>query len=124
MEHTLLLVDDDAAVRRFITRLLGRGGFTVIPCGSVREAVTLVASPDVRFDVVLTDLVLSDGDGAEVASHVARCRPGMTVVYMSGYGLQDLHPLERPPAGAPFLQKPFGRDELIATLTNAGEVAA
>lgn len=120
----ILVVDDDAAVRRFITRLLASGGYGALQCESVREAIAVVASLDVTFDTVLTDLVMPDGDGAEIAAHVARCRPSTPVIFMSGYALADLHPDERPSEGACFLQKPFSRDALIQAISAAHVQAA
>lgn len=124
MGKTVLLVDDDAAVRRLVARLLGRHGYTAIQCESVREAIALVTSPGVAFETVLTDLVMPDGDGAELASQVARCRPNTPVILMSGYALDDLHPNERPKACQMFLQKPFSREELFQAIDEAHRAAA
>lgn len=124
MSNVILLVDDDAGVRRFIARLLGSHGYAAIPCESVCEAIALVASPDVAFESVLTDLVMPDGDGAELAAHVARCRPNTPVIFMSGYALDDLHPAERPEPSKRFLHKPFSREELIRAIGAAHRAAA
>lgn len=124
MSKTVLVVDDEAAVRRFVARLLGGHGFAAIHCASVREAIALIASPEVAFDVVLTDLVMPDGEGAEVAAHVERCRPSTPVVFMSGHTLGDLHPDELPKGGQTFLTKPFTREQLINAIASSRSPAA
>lgn len=115
MRRTILLVDDEPSFRRLIVRLLAAEGHAAIPCESVREAIAVIES-ETPFDLVLTDMVLPDGGGTELAPLVARARPGVRVVFMSGRALEQMHPDARPPRSAAFLHKPFRREDLFVEI--------
>jgi two-component system cell cycle sensor histidine kinase/response regulator CckA len=95
----ILVVDDDRVVLDLLAQMLAEHGYDVTVCESGREALGL----DGDWDLLLTDVVLPEIDGVELARHI-RARH---VLFMSGY---DQEALAR--TGASLLQKPFGRDEL------------
>ena len=109
-EMTILLADDNEAVRTFATRTLARMGYHVLAAANGREALQL-ATPDTRIDLLVTDLDMPGLGGRELAAELDH----LPVLYMSG------HPRDLVDDGqqgdAPFIQKPFG----MADLTHAVE---
>jgi DNA-binding response OmpR family regulator len=113
----VLLVDDDARVRKTLSRVLARGGCAVIEVDSVAAAQRELGAA--RYDVVVTDLGLGDGSGLEVMAFARRADPAAPVVVLSG----SLEPLD-PRGGAPTsrLTKPTSSAELIDAVTAAAGV--
>ena len=118
MSGTILVVDDDAAVLLTTARLLERAGFETLPIGTPAEALELIASQPV--DVVLSDVVMPEMNGLELAAAVRERHPGIEVVLMSGFTPAALvrHKLTGESAPA-ILQKPVARDELVAAVGEA-----
>jgi signal transduction histidine kinase len=109
----ILVVDDEAVVRELVAQLLRELGYDVAVAGSAREARALSGA----FDLLLTDVVMPETDGPELARSI----DAHQVLFMSGY---DQEALQR--TDAPFLQKPFGREELarvVRELLDAGRIA-
>ncbi len=106
----ILVVEDDPAVRSGLREILGVLGYSVTTVGSREESVYLPPAPG--FDLLLTDYVLPDGSGTDIARELMARWPSMRVVVMSGYA-QDV-PLgpDAKLEGMDFLQKPFGTDTL------------
>ncbi len=81
----VLLVEDEANVRELARKVLERGGYTVTPVASAREAL-LVAESNAALDLVVTDVVMPGGmSGIEMGARLARTRPRLPILYMSGY---------------------------------------
>jgi CheY-like chemotaxis protein len=112
---TILLVEDEATILRLASRILRRRGYTVLEAETGEEAVRVAAEHGGRIDVLLTDLIMPGLSGAEVARRIMTAHPAVQVVYMSGYGAEDLaeHGVGHP---AHFLGKPFTPDALIAKI--------
>ena len=101
---TILLVEDDEVVRRIALRILTDAGYLVIEAKSGQEAL---AHLEDHFDLVLTDIVLSDIPGVEVAAKLKSARPAVRVVFTSGYADNpDIRAILAKPENR-FLQKPF-----------------
>jgi DNA-binding NtrC family response regulator len=66
-----------------------------------------------NIDLLLTDVIMPEMNGPDLASWLLSARPGMKVLYMSGYTDDKLGPLDTAEPGVPILQKPFGREELL-----------
>ncbi|MEK6536781.1 MAG: response regulator, partial [Actinomycetota bacterium] len=104
---TVLLVEDETSVRELARRVLTLNGFTVIATGDPLEALALCERHQEPIRLLVTDMVMPKLNGLEMAQKVRAARPGIPVLYMSGYtehtvlqqGLEELK-------GA-FLQKPF-----------------
>lgn len=110
----ILLLDDDEAVRRMTARVLRNAGHRVSDFNNPVAAVDFLATCDLSFDLLVTDFVMPTMTGIEAAACIAVLRPGIAVVYMSGYG-PDMIPAEAlAPAGRWFLSKPFRGDDLLA----------
>jgi DNA-binding response OmpR family regulator len=113
----VLLVDDDARVRKTLSRVLARGGCAVTEADSVAAAQRELGAA--RYDVVVTDLGLGDGSGIEVMAFARRADAAAPVIVLSG----SLEPLD-PRSGAPTsrLNKPTSSAELIDAVTAAAGV--
>jgi len=110
----VLVVEDDPAVRSSMRELLRLLGYDVVTVGSREESIYLPPVP--AFDLLLTDYMLPDASGTEIASELRQRWPQLRVVVMSGYA-QDvpLGPDSRLD-GMEFLQKPFGTEALVETI--------
>jgi two-component system, cell cycle sensor histidine kinase and response regulator CckA len=116
---TILLVEDELAVRTLARSLLERLGFTVLDAAGGAEAVTLAASASEPIRLLLTDVIMPGMSGPEVAAAVCRVRPGTKVLYMSGYTDDALTRHGALDKGTVLLQKPFSADQLAAKVWDA-----
>ncbi len=82
----ILLVEDHAATRQTLTRLLTRRKHTVFPAGTMTEALEFVASGP--FDLIVSDIGLPDGDGCALMQQLLRVQPGLPGIALSGYGME------------------------------------
>ena len=106
----VLIVDDDASVRETVAEMVGSLGFSVIAAESGHQALELLAA-EPRIDLVITDFAMPELNGAEVARRVRQARPGLPVIFVTGFA--DIESLR----GEEWvLQKPFRRDGLAAKL--------
>jgi signal transduction histidine kinase/ActR/RegA family two-component response regulator len=116
--ETILLVEDDPKVRRLIRHTIERQGYPVLEASSGSAALTLAKDHDV-IHLLLTDVVMPEMSGAELASRLSAIRPGLKVLYMSGYTESaNKLPSELLP-GALLLLKPFTPDELAHKIREA-----
>ena len=111
----LLVIEDDSAVREFISTLLQEEGFSVTSADGSEAALELLNPDQTPPDLVLTDVVMRGMSGPDLVRQLRMRWPRLRVVYMSGYAqtnvvdLQELEPEE-------FIQKPFKPDELLRKL--------
>lgn len=110
--ETILLVEDDPAVRAVAERSLNRFGYHVLSAERGEDALSMVERHDGTIDLLLTDIMMPGMNGIEVAAAVAKARPGILVFFMSGYADQDLVRRGLLEPGTHFLQKPFTPQEL------------
>jgi CheY-like chemotaxis protein len=105
--ETILLVEDEPQVRSLTRTMLARLGYRVLEAESADEALRITSGHEGPLDLLLTDVVMPRMSGTDLARHVQTARPGVRVLYMSGYtdnGVIDQGMLA---AGTPFIQKPF-----------------
>ncbi len=110
--ETILLVEDDANVRELVRQMLLLQGYNVLENKNCSAAISLARDHDGVIDVLLTDVVMPQMDGQQLAGEILAIRPEIKVVFMSGYpgGIASKGGLfER---GAFFLQKPFDMNSL------------
>jgi signal transduction histidine kinase len=112
--ETILLVEDERSVRTLVRRLLEVEGYIVVTADSAEDAL-VVAGSEADIDLVLTDMVMPGMNGRELMEQLAVSRPGMKVVYTSGY----FDGRASPAKGAPFLQKPYTHQALARTVREA-----
>ena len=105
-EH-ILLVEDDASVRRLSKELLVRLGYSVTEAASGRAGLALGTDDTRHFDLALCDVILGDMSGPAVAEALSALRPSIRVLYMSGYTDEAIVKTGVLDEGKPFLQKPF-----------------
>jgi CheY-like chemotaxis protein len=105
--ETVLVVEDDEMVRKLTCDLLGMQGYNVLVASHASEALQICETCADAIHMVLTDVVMPQISGPELINRLAPLRPGLRVLYMSGYidNAVVRHGLLH--ARAPFLQKPF-----------------
>jgi PAS domain S-box-containing protein len=107
--ETVLVVDDAEALLVLTKRLLEQQGYTVVVAASVQEAIRLFdVTPSI--DVLLTDVIMPGRSGPELSKQLLERRPGLPVVYMSGYAGATIVQHRVDKRGAAFLHKPFTAD--------------
>ena len=111
--ETILLVEDSAGLRKLATRLLAPAGYTVLGAASGEEALRLLERHDAPVHLLLSDVVMPGMSGRQLAERLAQIRPGMKVLYMSGYTSDTIVRHGVLEAQAPFLNKPFTAAALL-----------
>jgi PAS domain S-box-containing protein len=109
--ETLLLVEDEESVRRFAGDALSAQGYKVLQAGNGRDALRLLKKRDSGVQLVITDVVMPDMGGKELAERIRGEHPLMPVLFVSGYTDGVIRP-DAPDEGAFLLQKPFGPSDL------------
>jgi two-component system cell cycle sensor histidine kinase/response regulator CckA len=115
---SLVVVEDDRAVRHFVSEVLRRRGAEVKAFGLPAEALEWLADPDRRVDLVLTDVIMPGMNGPALVKAVQRHRPGIKTLFMSGY-TSDEAMLEGALGAAAMLEKPFSPGDLVDRVTQA-----
>jgi len=115
--ETILLVEDEDAVRRLMVRVLERHGYHVLQAGHGQEALKLWNTEAESIDLLVTDMVMPEGlDGFELATQVRQRRAELPVIIMTGYSAEVMgRGLKLPPRTA-FLQKPFAAPQILHTV--------
>ncbi|MBY0247101.1 MAG: response regulator [Nitrospiraceae bacterium] len=111
--ETILLVEDDAALRTLTQRVLERNGYTVLVASGLEEAGRTADEHKGAIHLLLTDVVMPGGSGPDVAARLGARFPDLRILYMSGYtGAAMAHQglLE---SGSPLLHKPYSPDTLL-----------
>lgn len=112
--ETILLVEDDDAVRRATRRILADAGYVVLEASSGSEAIALASSSGAKLSLVLTDVVMPGMSGRELVARLVPDHAGMRVIYTSAH-TQDTAVRHKIPAGeVHFLQKPCPAETLLA----------
>jgi PAS domain S-box-containing protein len=110
---TILVVEDEEHVREMIRQVLVASGYTVIEARHAGEALVVVERHAGPIDLLLTDVVMPDMGGWELAERAAPLRPGLKALFVSGYAEDAVMQLGVPPDSLQFLSKPFTPVELI-----------
>jgi signal transduction histidine kinase len=113
--ETVLLVEDEESVRELVQEMLRARGYTVIEARHGAEALVVADQQPGPIHALLTDVVMPQMGGRELARRLRKSRPDVRVLYMSGY-LGDATPPEGIEIGIPILAKPFTADALAARL--------
>jgi len=111
-KETILLVEDEPTLRELVRRFLERHQYTVLEAEGGRAALDIVAQYTGRIHLLLTDIVMPDMNGRELARRLLRLRPGTPVIYMSGYTERTIQQNGELEPGLAFLQKPFTEEVL------------
>ncbi len=111
--ETILVVEDEAPLREVARRVLSRNGYAVLTAADGNEAVEVAARHDDRIDLLLTDVVLPAMSGREVAAKLEASRPGIAVLFMSGYAQPVLASRGVLDDGVHLVEKPFSEQTLL-----------
>jgi CheY-like chemotaxis protein len=110
--ETVLIAEDEDAVRAVVVRSLQRFGYRVIAARDGHSCLALADAEPGNIDVLLTDVVMPDMNGRQLHERLAARRPGLRVLFMSGYAGDVVTERGVQEANAAFLQKPFTADAL------------
>jgi two-component system cell cycle sensor histidine kinase/response regulator CckA len=116
--HAVLVVDDDRGVLRLTARILRLEGFTVLEAGSGEEALRVLDSEQ-DVHLVLTDVVMPEMHGLDLAAKILAREQRPHVVLMTGHAAELSGQLERRDPSLPLLLKPFTSQQLIKTVRKA-----
>ena len=114
--RAILVVEDDDAVRAVVTRMLTRADYQVTATATAKDALEIVTNPAARIDVLLTDVVMPDIAGVQLAERARAARPGLPVLLMSGYTAGSLPGATIATGELPLLRKPFDAATLLQRL--------
>jgi two-component system, cell cycle sensor histidine kinase and response regulator CckA len=115
--ETILLVEDEEALRMLISDLLANSGYKVLQAESPEKAIQVAKQYSGPIHLLLTDVIMPGMNGCALAKHLATIRPEVKIVYMSGYaGFRQSQILESP---CILLAKPFDWNTLLQTLRDA-----
>jgi len=117
--ETVLLVEDDPAVRRTAAEILSCAGYEVLAAPSGADALQVATKQDGQVDLLLTDVVMPGMTGPELARQFSRQFPGIPILYMSGYTDDALEKHGVRGKAARILQKPFTHESLARAVQEA-----
>lgn len=110
--HTVLVVDDDAAIRTMMQEALARGGYHVLTADGPQTALTLYGRHAAAIDLTIVDAVMHNGGSTRVVKRIRRSAPQACLLMTSGFSRDYVRGV-LPPGGWGFLQKPFDADQLV-----------
>ena len=113
-QDTILLVEDEEAVRSFAARALRMRGYNVLEASGGEEALEIVKAGNVDIHLVITDVVMPNMDGPTMVRHVKELKPDLPVIFMSGYAEEAFRRNDQSSEDIHFLPKPFGLKQLAA----------
>ena len=111
---TVLLVDDDEAVRGFVSRILKEQGYEILEAGDGAEALELAAAHAGNIDLLLTDVIMPRVNGFALATRLLKERSKLPVLHMSGYMESSM--LAAKDSTAVLLHKPFNTKHLVSAV--------
>ena len=111
-KKTILVVDDEPEVRKLVGAMVGRYGFEVLTADTGEHAIKLFNNRSGNIDLLLTDVVAPGMSGPMIADKLSELRPGLKVLFMSGYDNTQVVQRYVVEKGYALLHKPFTIDEL------------
>jgi CheY-like chemotaxis protein len=119
--ETILVVEDEDALREVASRILSSNGYRVLTAANGHEAIELARTSGGQIDLLLTDVVMPHMLGKEVAEHIESLQPGVRVLYMSGYAQPVLASQGTLDPGVSLVEKPFSEPTLLAKVRDVLE---
>lgn len=116
---SILVVDDQATVRRMAHRLLSEWGFRVFEAESGEEAMEVLETARAGIQLVIVDVVMPFADGIQVTRRIQERWPEQRTLFMSAHPAEVLAEYGLTELTVPFLAKPFTRDELLTKVSEA-----
>lgn len=115
---SILVIDDQPTVRRMAHRLLTEWGFRVFEAESGEEGMEVLDTAKSGIQLVMVDIVMPFADGVQVTKRIRERWPEQKILYMSAHPAEVLMEYGLTQLDAPFLAKPFTRDELLAKVSD------
>jgi two-component system cell cycle sensor histidine kinase/response regulator CckA len=117
--ETVLLVEDESAVLRLSKIVLERFGYKVLTAGTPSEAISVFQTHEGLVHLLVTDVVMPEMNGRELAARLRESRPELKALFVSGYSASALAPRGVLDEGVHFLQKPFSLEDLASSVRHA-----
>jgi len=117
--ETVLLVEDESAVLRLSKIVLERFGYKVLTAGTPSEAIQVFTTHEGLVHLLVTDVVMPEMNGRELAARLRESHPELKALFVSGYSASALAPRGVLDEGVHFLQKPFSLEDLAASVRQA-----
>jgi CheY-like chemotaxis protein len=121
---TVLVADDETGVRKLVARILRTRGYSVLEAASGAEALVVARAWHGRIHLLVTDVVMPEMNGWELATRLLSERPGLETLYMSGYAENAVAHEGGVDKKAHFLQKPFAAAALVQKIRELLDAAA
>jgi hypothetical protein len=113
--EAILVCEDEEGVRRLIEVILRAEGYRVLSTADPRDALEIAAS-DATIDALVSDVIMPEMSGPDLAQRLKTLRPGLRTLFISGYTTETVRGRGRLPLGSAFLEKPFDRASLLRAL--------
>ena len=123
-QDTILLVEDEEAVRSFAARALRMRGYNVLEASGGEEALEIVKAGENEIHLLITDVVMPNMDGPTMVRHVKELKPDLAVIFMSGYAEEAFRRNDEKAEDIHFLPKPFGLKQLAAKVKEVLSIGA
>ena len=114
--ETVLLCEDEDLVRDLIDRILTEHGYRVLSSAGPVEALEALTSGGREIDLLITDVIMPQMSGPELAERIMALRPGLRTLFLSGYTSETVRSRGNLPPGSAFLEKPFDHGTLLRTV--------
>ena len=111
--ETVLVVEDEQAVRNLACRVLREQGYDVLQAANGEEALDILTTAEREVHLVVSDVVMPAMNGRELSEHLSELRPGLPLLYMSGYTDGDMLQIGVQTSARNFLPKPFAPEALV-----------
>ena len=118
-KETILLVEDEQAVRKATAEFLGNQGYTILEARNGLDALSLVGDYSSHIDLVVTDIVMPNMSGGELAKQLSRLRPETRLIFVSGYAGKAVMDHKILDLETNFLEKPYTLSQLSARIRQA-----
>ena len=112
--ETILVVEDNEEVRSYLSDVLRELDYHVLTASDASEALRLLERPNLRIDLMLTDVVMPGMNGGELAQRAKALRSSLNIIHMTGYSRDALMEEGRLGEGIELLQKPISQSDLAA----------
>jgi PAS domain S-box-containing protein len=114
--ETVLLCEDEPAVRRAVARILTRNGYAVLTGATPHEAIELAQAHGDAIDALITDVIMPGLSGPDLAARLQKSLPRLRTLFMSGYTAETIRDRAKLPLGSALLEKPFDPPTLLRCL--------
>ncbi|MEJ8815756.1 PAS domain-containing protein [Variovorax ureilyticus] len=112
----VLVVEDDPSVRLFVLEVLAQHGYRALEAANGNEALPFLLEPRLQIDLLVSDVGLPGMNGRQLAEQARQCRPGLPVLFMTGYAEYALNRSEFLAEGMQMISKPFALEEFVHKL--------